>query len=108
MRAAQILLIEDDSAFAALVQESLEASGYQVTRANDSDEGFALARKNSYDVLLTDFSTAGRERAGHRAQAARGEAAPAGHPDDGAPLDRRGDPDHAARRLGLPDEAVFH
>ena len=52
-RSPQILLIEDDSDLAGVIRDALEASGYQVTLAKDGDEGFALARKNSYDALLT-------------------------------------------------------
>ena len=54
-RASHILLIEDDPGLASVIQKSLEVSGYQVTLAKDGTTGFALARKNSYDALLTDF-----------------------------------------------------
>jgi len=60
-RPPQILLIEDDSALAAVIRDSLEAGGYQVTLARDGNEGFALARKNSYDALLTDFQMPGQD-----------------------------------------------
>jgi len=54
-RPPQILLIEDDPGLAAVIRESLEVSGYQVTAAKDGASGFALARKHAYDALLTDF-----------------------------------------------------
>jgi nitrogen regulation protein NR(I) len=58
-RPPQILLIEDDAALAVVIRDALEANGYQVALANDGNEGFALARKNSYDALLTDFQMPG-------------------------------------------------
>ena len=60
-RLPHILLLEDDSGISAMIVRSLEASGYQVTLAEDGDEGIALARKNSYDVLLTDFQMSGMD-----------------------------------------------
>jgi nitrogen regulation protein NR(I) len=60
-RPPQILLIEDDSALATVIRDALEASGYQVALARDGNEGFALARKNSYDALLTDFQVPGQD-----------------------------------------------
>jgi nitrogen regulation protein NR(I) len=60
-RPPHILLIEDDTGLATVIQDALEASGYQVTLAQDGDEGFSLARKNSYDALLTDFQMPGQD-----------------------------------------------
>jgi DNA-binding NtrC family response regulator len=60
-RPAQILLIEDDSELATVIQDALEGSHYMVTLAQDGDEGFALARKNHYDALLTDFQLPGQD-----------------------------------------------
>jgi nitrogen regulation protein NR(I) len=51
----KILLIEDDSDLASVIQEALQANGYEVTLAKDGNEGFALAHRNYYDALLTDF-----------------------------------------------------
>ena len=60
-RPPQILLIEDDDGLAVVIRESLEVSGYQVTVAEDGAAGCALARKNSYDALLTDFQLEGMD-----------------------------------------------
>ncbi|HEV3272255.1 MAG TPA: sigma-54 dependent transcriptional regulator [Candidatus Methylacidiphilales bacterium] len=60
-RVSHILLIEDDPGFADVIRDALEVGGYEVTLARDGDEGFALARKNSYDALLTDFQMPGRD-----------------------------------------------
>src|SRR5271170_746502 len=56
-----ILLIEDDLGLASIIRDALEASGYQVTLATSGDEGYALARKNSYAALLTDFQIPGQD-----------------------------------------------
>ena len=39
-----VLLIENDSAFAAGISESLEASGFEVRATGDGKEGLDLAR----------------------------------------------------------------
>jgi len=56
-----ILLIEDDTGLASVIRDALEGNGYQVTMADDGKEGFSLARKNSYDALLTDFQMPGQD-----------------------------------------------
>jgi nitrogen regulation protein NR(I) len=58
---ARILLIEDDSSLAEVIQDALESAGCEVTLAGNGDEGFSLARKNSYDALLTDFQMPGHD-----------------------------------------------
>jgi nitrogen regulation protein NR(I) len=60
-RPAHILLIEDDTSLATVITDALEAGGYQVTLAQDGNAGFALARKNPYDALLTDFQMPGQD-----------------------------------------------
>ncbi|MDB4793675.1 sigma-54 dependent transcriptional regulator [Methylacidiphilales bacterium] len=60
-RPPHILLIEDDPGLAAVIKESLEVSGYQVTASKDGTAGFALARKNSYDALLSDIQLPGMD-----------------------------------------------
>ena len=54
-RTPEILLIEDDSDLADIIRDALQANGYKVTLTKDGNEGFALAHKNNYDALLTDF-----------------------------------------------------
>ena len=54
-RTPEILLIEDDCDLADIIRDALQANGYKVTLTKDGDEGFALAHKNHYDALLTDF-----------------------------------------------------
>jgi len=60
-RQPEILLIEDDTDLAAVIRDALEGNGYKVTLADDGKEGFSLARKNSYDALLTDFQMPGQD-----------------------------------------------
>src|SRR5277367_4447061 len=54
-RSPEILLIEDDVDLSEIIRSALQANGYKVTLTKDGDEGFALAHKNYYDALLTDF-----------------------------------------------------
>jgi nitrogen regulation protein NR(I) len=56
-----ILLIEDDTQLAGILQDALQAKGYTVTVAHDGNQGFVLARKNSYQALLTDFQMPGQD-----------------------------------------------
>ena len=60
-RPPHILLIEDDTGLASAIQDALEANGCQVTLTGNGEEGFALARKNHYDALLTDFQLPGQD-----------------------------------------------
>ncbi len=60
-RPPQILLIEDDTDLASIIQDGLEATGYKVTHMKDGAEGFRAASRNSYDVLLTDFQLPGED-----------------------------------------------
>jgi nitrogen regulation protein NR(I) len=60
-RPPQILLVEDDSDLASVIQDALEANDYKVTHLKDGAEGFSAARRNDYDVLLTDFQLPGED-----------------------------------------------
>ena len=60
-RPPQILLIEDDTDLASIIQDALEANDYKVTHFKDGTEGFKAATKNAYDVLLTDFQLPGED-----------------------------------------------
>jgi DNA-binding NtrC family response regulator len=56
---ARILLIEDDAIAAGSLQEVLTAEGYAVSLAQRGDEGLAQARRESFDVVLTDLRLPG-------------------------------------------------
>jgi nitrogen regulation protein NR(I) len=58
---AHILLIEDDAGLASVLRDSFKAKGYEVTLARNGDDGFALAHKNHYDALITDFQMPGQD-----------------------------------------------
>ena len=48
----KILLIENDSSFAAGISESLEASGFEVRVTGDGKEGLDLAREWSPEAVV--------------------------------------------------------
>jgi nitrogen regulation protein NR(I) len=56
---ARILLIEDDAVAADSLQEVLAAEGYAVSLTQRGDEGLAQARRESFDVVLTDLRLPG-------------------------------------------------
>lgn len=49
-----ILLIEDERAIAALVEESLQQSGYRVVTASDGLEGLARIQDIEPDIVICD------------------------------------------------------
>ncbi len=50
----RVLVVEDEKKVASFIQRGLEGDGFQVDLAGDGEEGLALARANSYDVILMD------------------------------------------------------
>jgi DNA-binding NtrC family response regulator len=55
----KILLIEDDASTAASLQKVLCAEGYDVDHASRGDEGLERARRQRYDVIITDLRLPG-------------------------------------------------
>jgi two-component system OmpR family response regulator len=55
----RVLVVEDESRFAAALRGGLEAEGFAVDVAGDSAEGLWLARENPYDVLVLDIMLPG-------------------------------------------------
>ncbi len=55
----KILLIEDDASTAASLQKVLCAEGYEVDGANRGDDGLERARRQRYDVVITDLRLPG-------------------------------------------------
>ena len=51
----KILVIEDDSRVAALIERGLSEQGFNVTLAYDGLSGKKLALENSYDLIITDI-----------------------------------------------------
>jgi CheY-like chemotaxis protein len=52
---AQILLIDDDEQFRAMLAQMLAEDGHQVTTARDGDEGFRMASQSNSDLIITDI-----------------------------------------------------
>lgn len=51
----KILIIEDDSRVAELIQRGLEEQGFETTLAYDGLSGKKLAGQNNYDLIITDI-----------------------------------------------------
>ena len=52
--ARRLLLVEDDRALAAMLEEILESAGYVVELARDGQAGLHLGLSRSYDVVVLD------------------------------------------------------
>jgi DNA-binding response OmpR family regulator len=50
----KILLVEDDPNLGSLLQEYLDAKGYETKLATDGKQGFDLFCKSTYDLILLD------------------------------------------------------
>ncbi len=55
----RILLIEDDPALAELVQDYLEAEGFEVSLCTDGQTGLEVAMSGQHDLLLLDLMLPG-------------------------------------------------
>jgi DNA-binding NtrC family response regulator len=55
----KILLIEDDASTAASLQKVLCAEGYEVDSASRGDDGLERARRQRYDVVISDLRLPG-------------------------------------------------
>lgn len=51
----KILLIEDDVALQHILQTKLNQAGYEVSLAEDGNEGFKKAKKEKPDLILLDI-----------------------------------------------------
>lgn len=54
-----ILLIEDDTAFQGMLREALQERGHQVTAVGKAEDGIALARRTTFDLILSDVMLPG-------------------------------------------------
>lgn len=52
----RILYMEDDAGLARLLQRRLQRHGYSVDIAGNGDDGLARLERNTYDVVLVDYS----------------------------------------------------
>src|SRR5688572_10787761 len=55
----RILVIDDDHAVRESVARILRSAGHTVDSARTGEEGFELARANTYDVILSDLKMPG-------------------------------------------------
>ena len=51
----KILIIEDDGAFRQTLASALEMENFNVSQAPDGEEGFRLATKEKYDLIILDL-----------------------------------------------------
>jgi len=58
---SHILVIDDDGDLCTMMQEVLQAGGYNVSVAADGDQGIALQRKQPASLLITDIFMPNKE-----------------------------------------------
>ena len=54
MKPSRILVVEDDSALAQAIADTLSLSGYEVVTATDGEQALAKLDRNQVDMVLTD------------------------------------------------------
>ncbi len=57
---ASILVVEDEANLSRFIELELQHEGYSVTIANDGTNGYELAQKNHYDLILLDVMLPGK------------------------------------------------
>jgi DNA-binding response OmpR family regulator len=57
----RILVIEDEKKVARALREGLEVEGYEVSVAADGEEGFQLASRSPFDLVLLDLALPRRD-----------------------------------------------
>ncbi len=70
---ARLLLVEDDAALAAVLQDAFREAGYEVVWAEDGAKALFLLSKESFDLVLADIVMPGADGL---AVLARARAAP--------------------------------
>jgi DNA-binding response OmpR family regulator len=58
---SHILVIDDDIDLRVIMQEALQAAGYEVSMAADGAQGIALQRKQPASLLITDIFMPNKE-----------------------------------------------
>jgi heavy metal response regulator len=56
----RVLVVEDDSRFAAVLRQGLKEQGFAVDVSGDSTAGLGLALSNDYDAILLDIMLPGK------------------------------------------------
>ncbi len=57
----RILTVDDSATMREMIAFTLQREGYQVDMATDGDHGLEMARKQPYDLILTDVNMPGRD-----------------------------------------------
>lgn len=57
--AYKALVIDDDRATLDLMEFQLNAEGFQVTKAENGQQGLKLIEENDFDIILTDLQLPG-------------------------------------------------
>jgi two-component system, OmpR family, copper resistance phosphate regulon response regulator CusR len=52
---SRILLVEDESRISSFLEKGFQANGFVVTTAGTGDDGLALARMESFDLMILDL-----------------------------------------------------
>jgi len=61
MSAPRLLIVEDDAALAALLEEYFREAGYDVTLRVRGDDALAALRERAFDLVLTDIVLPGAD-----------------------------------------------
>lgn len=61
MNGRNLLLVEDDESLGFLIKDSLDASGWQVSRFPDGEKGLSAFLSHSYDVCVLDVMLPNRD-----------------------------------------------
>ncbi len=73
----RILIVEDEERIVSFLEKGLRANGYSTVAVNDGDSAMALARDDSFDLVILDLGLPGHDgRDVLRAVRARGEELP--------------------------------
>jgi two-component system, OmpR family, copper resistance phosphate regulon response regulator CusR len=73
----RILIVEDEERIVSFLEKGLRANGYATVAVGDGDSAVALARDDSFDLVILDLGLPGRDgRAVLRAVRARGDRLP--------------------------------
>ena len=51
----KILVIDDDEEIVAVISQTLAKTACEISYAANGDKGFKLAKKNSFDLIITDI-----------------------------------------------------
>jgi two-component system copper resistance phosphate regulon response regulator CusR len=57
----KILVVEDETKTAAYLEKGLAENGYTVSRAGNGEEGYRMASRGAYDLLILDVMLPGKD-----------------------------------------------